>query len=76
MPKVAFSVIFPFFAPYGQKSLSCAQIVFQICDFVKFLVDRTIIKFQDTDNCLSASLVAQKIALKNQDIHLYYIKCV
>ena len=28
--------------------------------------DRIIIKFQDTDNCLSASLVAQKIALKTK----------
>ena len=29
----------PIFATYGQKSLSCAQIVFQIRDFVKFLVE-------------------------------------
>ena len=31
----------------------------------------TIIKYQDTDNCLSASLVAQKIALKSKiSIHI------
>ena len=30
---------FQFFTIYGQKSLSCTQIVFQIRDFVKFVVE-------------------------------------